>query len=283
MMSTKVPAPFDDSDSASTRGRSAALRARSDAIIEKAGALQARSVALRQRLGRLDWPEVRILNVEDHEPARFLRTRTLENAGYTVDEADSARAAMALAASGPPIRLALLDVGLPDGDGFKVCEQLKLHHPAMQVVMITSIYRSGAARQEGIGLGADEYLLDPLPGHRLVGTLERVLSASPAVREAAVITTDAFGRIVGLNVIAGRLLNISPRAAVSRSLLTFVNSDRGKMARSLDLAAAGQFVQDEIVIRPRERKPLKLEVDLDGAQSDGTVEWTMRPVSEPAA
>jgi len=271
----------DDPDATppTAQSRSRALRAKSDALVEKAAALQSRSLNLLQRIQRLDWSEVRVLNVEDHDGARFLRTRTLEKAGYTVVEATTAEQAIALGTSESLLKVALLDVGLPDGDGFKVCAQLKTHRPAVRVVMITSIYRAATSRYDGITAGADEYVLDPLPGHRLVRTLDRVLTDSPGLREAAVITTDRFGLITGLNATACQLLNLTGRHAIGRSLLTFVGADRDKALRSLYSAAAGQFVQDELVLRPRERKPLMVEVDLDGADRNSqTVEWTMRRV-----
>lgn len=265
------------------RERSEAVRAKADGLLEKSAGLVQRSLSLRQRIGRVEWPEVRILNVEDHEPARFLRTRTLENAGYHVHETGTAEEALALAGSEPPIRLALLDVGLPDGDGFELCERLKARHPRIPVVMISSVYRSASARQQGMGAGADEYLLDPLPGYRLVRTLDRVLTAAPQVREASVVTTDHFGTIVAVNASACRLLNISARGAIGRSLLAFVGADRPRVAKGLELAAAGQFVQEEMILRPRERKPLAVEVDMDGGgPSTRTVEWKIQQVSAPA-
>lgn len=259
--------------------RSDAPPARGDAAVEKSGQPLQRSLVLRRRLGRVDWPEVRVLNVEDHEPARFLRTRTLENAGYVVEEAGSAREAMSLAAADPAIRIALIDVGLPDSDGFELCEQLKAARPEVPVVMISSIYRSVSARQQGRGMGADGYLLDPLPGYRLVRTLDRLLTAAPPAHDAAVVTTDAFGTILSLNAPACRLLNISARGGMGRSLLAFVGADRARIAKGLELAAAGQFVQEEMILRPRERKPLTVEADLDGGDaSTRTVEWTLQPI-----
>jgi len=127
--------------------------------------------------------------------------------------------------------------------------------------MITSIYRAATSRYDGITAGADEYVLDPLPGHRLVRTLDRGLTESPGLRDAAVITTDRFGLITGLNASACQLLNLTRRHAIGRSLLTFVGADRDKASRSLYAAAAGQFVQDEVVLRPRERKPLMVALN----------------------
>ena len=277
-----VPEKFDadvPEGSPGVRERSEAVRAKADGLIEKSAELVQRGFLLRQRIGRVDWPEVRVLNVEDHAPSRFLRTRTLENAGYLVHEAGTAEEALSLAVAEPPIRLALLDVRLPDGDGFALCEQLKARQPGIPVVMISSVYRSAAARQQGMGVGADEYLLDPLPGYRLVRTLDRLLTVSPLLRDLAVVTTDHVGMIVGVNASACRLLNISARGAIGRSLLAFVGADRPRVAKGLELAAAGQFVQEEILLRPRERKPLTAEADLDGGgPSTRTVEWTIQPV-----
>lgn len=259
--------------------RSEAVRVKADALLDRSAELQARGMGLRQRIGRAEWPEVRVLNVEDHEPARVLRTRTLENAGYAVQEAGTSEQALEFADAAPTIRIALLDVGLPDGDGFELCEQLKSRRPDVPVVMISSIYRSATARQQGIGAGADEYLLDPLPGYRLVRTVDRLLTTAPRVREAAVITTDAFGTILGLNVTACDLLNISARGGIGRSLLAFVGADRARIAKGLELAAAGQFVQEELILRPRERKPRTVEADLDGGEAGTrTVEWSIQAI-----
>ena len=96
-----------------------------------------------------------ILNVDDNAPSRYLRSRILERAGFEVREADSAEAALRSAAAMTP-QLVLLDVALPDSDGFTVCERLKAAHPHVPVVMITSVYQSAQARRDGFQAGADE-------------------------------------------------------------------------------------------------------------------------------
>src|SRR3954451_17759607 len=262
------------------RERAESLRSRADELLDRSAALIERSRALRERIGRLDWPEVGVLNVEDHEPARFLRTRILEGAGYTVKESDSAGAAFEAALGDPSIKFVLLDVGLPDGDGFQLCEQIKAHRADVPVVMITSIYRSASARRQGLDLGADEYLREPLPGHRLIGTIDRLLMDSPSGSRPAIITTDGVGTILALNEPAGRLLNLSVRGAIGRSLLLFVGAERDRVARGLQLAASGQVVQDEMTLAPRERKRFKVEVDLNGSEQpyQNTVEWKIQPL-----
>ncbi len=262
------------------RERAESVRLKADELLVRSAALVDRSRALRQRLGRPDWSDVAVLNVEDHEPARFLRTRILENAGYAVREANSAAEAVAASVAEPHVRLVLLDMGLPDGDGFQVCQRIKSLRADLPVVMITSIYRSGSARRQGLELGADEYLLEPLPGHRLVGTIDRLLMDSPSRVGSAIVMTDAFGTILGLNPIASRLLNLSMRGALGRSLLLFVGAERDRVARGLQLAASGQIVQEEMTLVPRERKRVRVEVDLNGSNEpdSAVVEWKIQPL-----
>jgi DNA-binding response OmpR family regulator len=262
------------------RDRAESVRLKADELLVRSAALVDRSRALRQRLGRPDWSDVAVLNVEDHEPERFLRTRILENAGYTVREADSADEAVAASVAEPQVRLVLLDVGLPDGDGFQVCQRIKSERADLPVVMITSIYRSGSARRQGLAIGADEYLLEPLPGHRLVGTIDRLLMDSTSRVGSAIVMTDAFGTILGLNPIASRLLNLSMRGALGRSLLLFVGAERDRVARGLQLAASGQVVQDEMTLVPRERRRVRVEVDLNGSNepNSAVVEWKIQPL-----
>ena len=52
------------------------------------------------------------------------------------------------------------------------------------------------------------------------------------------------------------------------------------MARGLQLAAAGQIVQDEMTLVPRERKRLRVQVDMNGSEEPGSavVEWKIQPL-----
>ena len=65
-----------------------------------------------------------ILNFYDYAPGRYARTRVLQQAGFVVHEAATGREALEQAAlHTPPI--VLLDVNLPDIDGFEVCRQMR--------------------------------------------------------------------------------------------------------------------------------------------------------------
>src|SRR5687768_14157155 len=134
----------------------------------------------------------RILNVEDDSPARFLKSRILERAGFRVVEAVTAADAVRSAAA-DDLRLVLLDLRLPDGDGFMVCEQIKATRPTLPVVMITSTYGTAQGRQDGLASGADAYLIEPVPADRLVQVVRRFLEPGTAAAtelDAWIVTDD---------------------------------------------------------------------------------------------
>ena len=223
-----------------------------------------------------------ILNVDDNAAARFLRSRILERAGYDVREAESAEQALVYGLADVPPHLILLDVALSDGDGFSVCERVKATHQHLPVVLITSIYHTSDARRDAFRAGADEYLLDPVEPSRLVEAVGQFLDPSHSVPfvQAATVITDSYGSIVWANAAAGRLLNISPRGLRGRTILGFCAPGRERVATHMRRAVGGQIVQETVRMRPRDRKPLSLRVDISAAEFEcgGTLEWSFEPV-----
>ena len=227
-----------------------------------------------------------VLIVDDHEPGRYLRKRLLIDAGFSVTECGTARNAIeaALSDAAPP-KLILLDVGLPDEDGFSLCERIKKARPSLPVVMISAIYRTAQARRDGFQSGADAYLVDPTSPERLVATIRQLTSSARVVPvpAEAVVRTSASGVIHWVNPAAARMLNIGERAACGRSLLTFFNGGRDRLALELLRASSGQVCEFEASLRPRERKPLNVRLDLAVPEDGGAgeLEWLITPV-EPA-
>ncbi len=89
----------------------------------------------------------KILNVDDHEVNRYIRTQTLEAAGYAVIEASSGTDALRFFEQERP-QLVLLDMNLPDIGGREVCRQMRAHPDARSVVVCT-YPRRGRARRTG--------------------------------------------------------------------------------------------------------------------------------------
>jgi CheY-like chemotaxis protein len=229
---------------------------------------------------------VPILNVDDYPPSRFLRSRILERAGYEVREAETAEQAIAFCQSATPPNLVLLDVALPDGDGFTVCERVK-SFSQIPIVMITTVYLSSQARREGFLAGADEYLLDPIEPDRLVSVVAKFLDPTRATSAAPAPTviTDAAGLIISANAAAGRLLNLSARGMRERSLLSFFAPGRERMAQHMRRALEGQIVQERATIRPRDRKPFNVRVDISASsfEQGGALEWVFEASPDPNA
>jgi CheY-like chemotaxis protein len=225
----------------------------------------------------------RILNVEDDAAARFLKSRILERAGFQVIEAEGAADAINRVAESQP-RLVLLDLGLPDGDGFQVCEAIKARQPDLPVVMITSTYSTAQGRQDGLAAGADAYLIEPVSPDRLVRVISQVLAEPAALAATAVrawVVTDATGVIVEISGPAHRLMNLSARGALGRNLTAFFSQDRHRLVADLARAVDGQIVQRDTVLRPRDRRPVRVRVDIarerDASSSTSRLRWVIEP------
>ena len=133
-------------------------------------------------------PLARILVVDDHHHIRNILKHVLEKHGYAVTGAgNAAEATMTLGMES--FDLAILDVMLPDRDGFSICSHIKktpeLQH--IQVLMLTGLNQRKYVLK-GIRAGADDYILKPFEKEMLVGKvkllLEKVAQAeSPEVEE----------------------------------------------------------------------------------------------------
>lgn len=227
-------------------------------------------------------PQKAILNVDDHAPARFLRTRILQRAGFTVDEIDTAAGAIQLASTSS---LLLLDIKLPDGDGFSVCESVKKKYPTLPVVMVTSVYRTAEARRDGLAAGADAFLLEPVSPHQLVRVVEELVGKPPSgsteAVEVAWVVTDAVGEIEDISMAAARLLNLSQRGARGRSMPTFIVENRPRLMNDLLRAADGLPIDRTTMLQPRDRRPFRVKIDLEVVpRTPGdriALQWTLMP------
>lgn len=226
-----------------------------------------------------------ILNVEDDSPSRFLKSRILERAGFEVVEAVTAADAVRTATDdGDGLRLVLLDLRLPDGDGFSVCEQIKATRPTLPVVMITSTYATAQGRQDGLACGADAYLIEPVPADRLVQVIRRFLDPGIGATDTeAWIVTDDRGVMVEISGPGHRLLNLSARGALGRNLPAFFAGERhqvfGDIARALD----GHVAQRQAQLRPRDRRPFSVayEICREPAVAGSAVprlRWAFEPI-----
>ena len=121
-----------------------------------------------------------ILIVDDNEINRYTTSRILRQAGYLTIEAACGQEALAKARTHPD--LVLLDVNLPDIDGFEVCRQLR-GDPAtseIPIVHTSATFVSIDDRIQGLDVGADGYLTRPIEPRVLVATIRACLRARRA-------------------------------------------------------------------------------------------------------
>jgi PAS domain S-box-containing protein len=217
-------------------------------------------------------PSSTILNVDDDEATRFTFSWALREAGFEVREAGTGAEALRLAAAGPD--LVLLDVNLPDLDGFEVCRRLKADPAtaAIPVLHVSGAKVGGLDKAQGLDGGADGYLTKPVEPDELVAHVkallrirqaEKALRASEARQRAvlesaldAIVAMDHEGKVVEFNPAAeqvfgyrrqdvlGRdladlIIPVSWRAAHGRGLARYLAAGEGPMlGKRIEVAAA---------------------------------------------
>lgn len=128
-----------------------------------------------------------IINVDDNEPSRYVRSRILVHAGFTVHDASTGTETVQLIAARRP-DLVLLDVHLPDVNGIELCRRIK-SAPENASVIILQISASATTAPHAVSAlesGADGYLTEPVDPSVLVATVRSLLRLRKAERELLV-------------------------------------------------------------------------------------------------
>lgn len=122
----------------------------------------------------------RVLVVEDDPALGRLLCENLAFEGYQVDSASDAATAIASARQSPP-DLMLLDLMLPDGDGFDVCREVSRSTPRTSIIILTA-KQEPIDKIKGLDLGADDYVTKPCGVGELLARVRAVLRRTrPAV------------------------------------------------------------------------------------------------------
>jgi two-component system, OmpR family, response regulator len=118
----------------------------------------------------------RLLLVDDEENLRSMLEAALRHLGFDVQSAATGREALAAAAADQPAVI-VLDVMLPDLDGFEVCRRLRTEGSRTPVLFLTA--RDGTEdKVRGLTLGGDDYLVKPFSLEELVARVQAVLRRS---------------------------------------------------------------------------------------------------------
>ena len=121
-----------------------------------------------------------VLIVDDEPMTRNLLRLMLERAGFDILEAEDGLKALMMVAEQPPDVL-LLDVMMPNMDGFTVCEKLRGQaDTAVLPIILLSARTSSEAVQMGLAAGANRYLTKPIRREELIHTIRDVLQNIPS-------------------------------------------------------------------------------------------------------
>ena len=138
----------------------------------------------------------RILLVEDEQALARQLTRLLQAEGFTVVHAATQRAAAACLEE-TPLDLALVDISLPDGNGFAVCTAIK------QAQAIPVLFLTASADEDsvvtGLCLGGDDYITKPFRPRELLARITAALRKSgraPSVFSLHGLTVDTASGMV---------------------------------------------------------------------------------------
>jgi len=173
-----------------------------------------------------DPPRIRVLVVDDEENITFLLASALGHFGFEVQTAASGSEALDAAVSFSP-HLVLLDVMLPDMDGFDVCRRLRQTGIHVPVLFLTA--RDGTKdKVRGLTLGGDDYVTKPFSLEEVVARIHALLrrnglaAASPILAFADLEMDDDAHTVRR----AGQVVELSP---TEYKLLRFLLANAGRV------------------------------------------------------
>src|SRR6188768_1974725 len=133
----------------------------------------------------------RILLVEDEPSLCDTIKLNLELEGYTVQVAKDGKSALK-SFKGERFNLIILDVMLPEMDGFTVCEAIRLENPSIPVLFLTA-KNSSSDRVYGLKIGADDYLTKPFNLEELLLRVQNLLRRSAKSSEGSALNEYQIG------------------------------------------------------------------------------------------
>lgn len=214
-----------------------------------------------------------IFLVEDDKEIAKNLTRLLRTEGFAVTRASTQKEAVSMIADSR-FDLALVDISLPDGNGFAVCTEIK----QIQDIPVIFLTASGdeASVVTGLNMGADDYVTKPFRPRELVariGTALRKAGRSPAAFEVGGLSVATESGVVKKD---GKEIFLS--ALEYRLLLIFINNPRSIITRDRLLDelwdAAGEFVNNNTLTVYIKRLREKIEDDPANPQIILTVRGT---------
>ena len=174
----------------------------------------------------------KVLILEDEVNIRSFVVINLQRAGYTVVEAGAGQEALDKLQEQPDIQVAILDIMLPDIDGFEVCRRIRAGNKQMGIIMLTARTQE-MDKVTGLMTGADDYVTKPFSPAELTARVDalfrrigkdpagdsEILSQGPFTMNTRNHTLDKAGNRIRLTQVEYGIMKLfmrSPGKALSR-------------------------------------------------------------------
>lgn len=174
----------------------------------------------------------KVLVLEDELNIRSFVVINLKRAGYEVIEAGTGQEALDRLQQYPDIGVAILDIMLPDMDGFEVCRRIRVTNKQMGVIMLTARTQE-MDKITGLMTGADDYVTKPFSPAELTARIDalfrrlggdnvaalEVLSQGPFVMNTRNHTLEKSGNRIRLTQVEYAIVKLfmqNPGRALSR-------------------------------------------------------------------
>lgn len=119
---------------------------------------------------------MKILIIEDDKDLLLNTRAQLEKAGFGVDVAATKEAAEEQLDINHYDAL-VLDINLPDGNGFEICQNIRAQHDPTPIIIMTA--RDGLSdKLKGLSIGADDYVLKPVDSRELIARVKALIRRS---------------------------------------------------------------------------------------------------------
>jgi len=135
----------------------------------------------------------KVLIVDDNRHNLFtLRTLIEKHMDVEVLEADTGQRALEIALVTPGIDLIILDVQMPEMDGFQTASMLKIRKKTrdIPIIFLTAAYKTAEFQQKGYDVGAVDYLLKPIDDNQLINKISTYFRLIEKERELNRILED---------------------------------------------------------------------------------------------
>jgi DNA-binding response OmpR family regulator len=207
----------------------------------------------------------KVLILEDEENIRSFVVINLKRAGYEVVEAGTGHEALQKMQQYPDIGVAILDIMLPDMDGFEVCRRIRASNTQMGVIMLTARTQE-MDKVTGLMTGADDYVTKPFSPAELTARIDalfRRVGGEPAapteIHQQGPFLLNTRNRTVEKN---GERIKLTQ---VEYSILKLFMTNSGRALSREDILSAvwGREYEGELKIVDVNIRRLRIKIEDD--------------------